>query len=622
MPTGAFKMKKLKRVIFTTLILLGTSNVFASNLDIIIKKVLKSLPDKINTEIIPNLKFKVAKLNEQEIDLCKDIATGTTYGSYLKFFNTIKISESVISSYNSCPHKIESKLIETLIHEIFHAYDAKASITKQNNFSCPNRLNHPKRKISVSPRCRKQILQNKRSYIISEDLNFKTITQLDQRQKDNFKGKRVIDAYELESAQEFAAVNFESFILDSEFKCRRPSIYKYFSNHFSYEPFSNKECNHTKKVISQMDSSKIYELDPKRVYQIHYLHADEGQEMISRFGHSMIRIILCAPGREVGPGCLRDIDHHVVLSFRANVNDIKIDMLKGVFGGYPSQLYVIPLKNIIYEYNTTELRNLYSYPLNFSEPEKIAFLERALETYWEYSGDYTFFDNNCAVETYKLITSASDDIKNKMYKSSTPNGILNDLIKTGLIDKKYTSPKNLDRLNVFKSYFYYVQLAYKSLFGKEIEKADFLELIEKDLEMIGDLFLSQDYQGKPIKEQIKTLSAMQLVQKMIIDIKQGQLLKIENNLLAQLAQKNEDTAANLQDYFDFSLLTPIYNSYGIPTQEEVSDVLENSTGNGQQFLSEFDKRFENQLKPIKDEIKIIESILKQITITKNTLKQT
>jgi hypothetical protein len=111
-------------------------------------------------------------------------------------------------------------------------------------------------------------------------------------------------------------------------------------------------------LFPQGDTSRKYELDPSRVYQIHYLHASEGEATVSSFGHSMLRVVMCAPGRTIGRDCFKDIDHHIVLSFRANVGDIKTDTIKGITGEYPSQLIIMSLKDAIKEYNVRELRDL------------------------------------------------------------------------------------------------------------------------------------------------------------------------------------------------------------------------------------------------------------------------
>src|SRR3546814_13852419 len=45
---------------------------------------------------------------------------------------------------------------------------------------------------------------------------------------------------------------------------------------------------------------------------------------VSRWGHSMLRLVICAPDRPRGPDCRLDLDQHLVLSYRAFVGDVQL----------------------------------------------------------------------------------------------------------------------------------------------------------------------------------------------------------------------------------------------------------------------------------------------------------
>jgi hypothetical protein len=127
---------------------------------------------------------------------------------------------------------------------------------------------------------------------------------------------------------------------------------------------------------------------------------------MSKWGHAMFRLIICAPDREVGPNCLNDISEHVVVSYRANVEDININYLKGLRGTYSSQLYLMNFNDVLNEYNKGEMRDIISLPLNLSEEQINQFTNRVLENYWSYSGRYYFLTNNCATEALELLKIA------------------------------------------------------------------------------------------------------------------------------------------------------------------------------------------------------------------------
>ncbi len=124
---------------------------------------------------------------------------------------------------------------------------------------------------------------------------------------------------------------------------------------------------------------------------------------MSRWGHSMLRLVVCAPDRARGPDCRLDLQYHLVLSFRAFVGDVQISSWRGLTGSYPSRLFVLPLEQVIEEYTRVELRGLQSIPLQLDAAEIAALLERTARLHWSYDGRYYFLSNNCAVETFKLL---------------------------------------------------------------------------------------------------------------------------------------------------------------------------------------------------------------------------
>lgn len=151
---------------------------------------------------------------------------------------------------------------------------------------------------------------------------------------------------------------------------------------------------------------------------------------MSRWGHAMFRLVVCAPTRKVpGPECIRDVSHHVVLSYRASMNDIEINYAKGLFGGYSSQMFVFRFLEVVQEYTKHELRDLYSVPLKLNAEEKREFLDLALERFWTYEGEYFFLNNNCGTEAVKHLGTALGDEEAKLLGSLTPLKIFKDIKK-------------------------------------------------------------------------------------------------------------------------------------------------------------------------------------------------
>ena len=59
-------------------------------------------------------------------------------------------------------------------------------------------------------------------------------------------------------------------------------------------------CDPRLPLVQADDASgaaSLLQLDPARVYAVDYLLAEGNEAMMSRWGHSMLRVVVCAPGR-------------------------------------------------------------------------------------------------------------------------------------------------------------------------------------------------------------------------------------------------------------------------------------------------------------------------------------
>ncbi|KTC56166.1 hypothetical protein AO269_11070, partial [Pseudomonas putida] len=235
----------------------------------------------------------------------------------------------------------------------------------------------------------------------------------------------------------FVAVNMEYFLLDPTYACRRPALFEYFKARFDWAPARQQSCAQGLPYLnagSDFAKTPLGKIDPERVYAVDYLLAEANQNLASRWGHSMLRLVICAPGRPRGPDCRLDLEQHLVLSYRAFVNDVQLSTWGGLMGQYPSRLFVLPLSQVIDEYTKTELRSLASVPLKLDRPEIESLVRHAAEMHWSYDGSYYFLSNNCAVENLKLLRSGTHDPRLQGIDSILPNGLLEVLEGRGLAD--------------------------------------------------------------------------------------------------------------------------------------------------------------------------------------------
>ena len=243
------------------------------------------------------------------------------------------------------------------------------------------------------------------------------------------------DHYELHSPREYVAVNLEHYLLDPDYACRRPQLAAYFDAHFGRQsPGPAAGCApglaFVRDAIGHEQAWR--ELDPRRIHRVDYLLAEGNERAMSRWGHSMLRLVVCAPGREPGPDCRLDLEHHLVLSFRAFVGDVQISSWRGLTGSYPSRLFVLPLGQVVDEYTRVKMRGLRSVPLALSPGEIEALVTRAAQLHWNYDGRYLFVANNCAVETFKLLHDGVPRLAALRLDSITPNGLLRKLHANGV----------------------------------------------------------------------------------------------------------------------------------------------------------------------------------------------
>ncbi|MEH6492060.1 DUF7844 domain-containing protein [Halopseudomonas sp.] len=337
-----------------------------------------------------------------------------------------------------------SELLATLLHELAHFYDRIAYWPEGQRallLAC-RQQQESLGPVGLPPRCRGE---GERQFSLSDDPRLLDLAgwpeqagQRGVRVDTNPQRDRSPDRYELNSPSEFAAVNLEYFLLDPQYACRRPALYGYFTQHFGWAPPTAADCAHALPYVNASldEPQAVGRIDPERVYAVHYLLAEPNEAWASRWGHSMLRLVICAPGRPRGPDCLLDVSEHLVLSFRAFVEDVQLSSWDGLVGNYPSRLFILPLTQVVDEYTKLELRSLSSVPLRFSRSELNDLLQQALQLHWSYDGDYYFINNNCAVETRRLLRVGTQSPALRDLQSITPTGLLSLLTARGIADQQ------------------------------------------------------------------------------------------------------------------------------------------------------------------------------------------
>jgi len=359
-------------------------------------------------------------LNSNLCNLNEDVKFGLTKKNSISISSRlIELAQTNKTIFN-CGHKTFKDMLKAvLIHELTHVKDNHEKISLEADFQ---------RIVGV-----KKVRKSQRKKLLNQNVETSP------------------DAYEFTNLKESLAVNVEYLALDPEFECRKPATANYLAKRLGFK--LQGECQKNYKVVTQSayleDNYQVAtSIDPKRIYQVHYLFAGKGQSIMSRWGHAMFRLVVCAPFRKtVGPECMDDVSHHLALSYRAHMSDINISYAKGMFGKYPSQLFIMRYLEVQQEYTKTELRDLYSVPLKMTKAQKEDFIDLTLERFWTYQGKYYFLDNNCGTETAKHLAVALSDEDSDLIGSVTPLKIYNDIVKNSndLTEGRY---QNLSRVQM------------------------------------------------------------------------------------------------------------------------------------------------------------------------------
>lgn len=247
--------------------------------------------------------------------------------------------------------------------------------------------------------------------------------------------KRQPSYIQTNSFKKLTFAHLQSFHEDSNYACRFPVQFNYLKN-FYLDPFPNRDCKINTLVRLSGPEPFLYniDLDPKRIYEARFMIASKGNDIVSRFGHAMIHLVRCAPNTPFGKDCRKDIKEHVVISYRGQVDELKISFMKGITGKYSLQPFFFLLPKSINEYTGEQDRSLTSYPFKFTRQELDSFVYRLIEDYWVYRTGYNFINRNCATEIEDIVKSVTRNELLVKTQSKQPYSVFENLKKADLVN--------------------------------------------------------------------------------------------------------------------------------------------------------------------------------------------
>lgn len=401
-------------------------------LQIMPTRISEALKDKI---VVRAVKSRNPKIDKSKMSLGEDIHKLSSFQRWHnKWIINIDKEAKVLASCQNTDCKLD--LSHLILHNIAHIYDDLNILFPTTKYE---------EKIFQFCSVAYQISRN------SPPPECQIISHIEKSISDHRDfSERVYSNVEIDEA---FPINFSDFVLSSDFACRHPSLDSYFEQRIGpAAKVNHRQCQMNYLVpymgLNSGDSAPL-NLDPARIYRVDYLLASEGEGMESSLGHTMFRLVVCAPDRtEVSEKCIEDTAFHIAVGFTAYQDGDNSEWLglktklKGISGGYPSVLSIEPLVELVKQYNVSEDRALKAYPLKLSKAEVKNFVLQTIETYWNHNKDYYFLTNNCASEGFGLLKRSLNRPYNEVFNSGvkilSPKGLLENLEKANLISYRVT----------------------------------------------------------------------------------------------------------------------------------------------------------------------------------------
>lgn len=214
-------------------------------------------------------------------------------------------------------------------------------------------------------------------------------------------------------------------------QCRFPARYKWLKKFFP--TWLDQPCSELDEWKNELNAHYL-----TLIFPASYLNSPS-----SMYGHTLIRL-----DRE-------DETKSKLLSysvnFAANADPTDNELVfsyKGLAGGYPGVVSVLPYYAKVNEYSHLEHRDVWEYRLNLTTEEVDQFVNHIWETK-ETEFDYFFFDENCSYRLLALLDASSEriDIAKDFSLKAMPVDTIRSLIDTNRVERVDYRPSSGVLLN-------------------------------------------------------------------------------------------------------------------------------------------------------------------------------
>jgi hypothetical protein len=209
------------------------------------------------------------------------------------------------------------------------------------------------------------------------------------------------------------STTLKDYLTKSDFSCQQPLYSRYFDKiHSSEKRSALCESEIPFSVVSQYGEPHTVWLYPNRVSSVHLLFASKSNRLASRFGHVALRLIVCPEGKSNAVDCDTNLKEHIVLGFRAHIDDFSLNTFKALSGEYKAYLFASRFMDVYQQYAISEFREVYSLPLRLDDSQKTLMVRELADIHWRYAGKYRFFTQNCATMLQNALRAIWPDFLN------------------------------------------------------------------------------------------------------------------------------------------------------------------------------------------------------------------
>ena len=202
-------------------------------------------------------------------------------------------------------------------------------------------------------------------------------------------------------------------------QCQFPARYHWLKNYYPH--WQDQPCSDLQEFEQELDAYKL-----TLIFPASYLNSPS-----SMYGHTLVRLDRSDDSKS------KLLSYSV--NFAANADPADNELVfsyKGLAGGYPGVVSVLPYYVKVNEYSHLEYRDVWEYELNLNKDEVDQFVRHIWETK-DTQFDYFFFDENCSYRLLALLDAASEriDVTNDFNLMAVPVDTIRKLDERNLITK-------------------------------------------------------------------------------------------------------------------------------------------------------------------------------------------